>query len=322
MKAAFEPPSDFVAPEKGGKKKIWMILGGGCLVVLLICGVLFAAGTFKAISCCNTLQDIAERSAAVRQFASGWATQVTTGDLDAAYQALSQQERAQISLADFKAEVAKHSAAMQGAYPQLFNIKPIDEKSISDAKVWRVSYQFMRLYEEQMLVLTFDVKVSETEEDDFEVENIDFSYRERVVAEEPPATEVINFHDEIQAGRYELAYGRMPREFKDATSMEAFKTFLDSEGSVLVGSELEITEVSYPSDGRATVMAIARKKDQQAVVQYELQSSPSTGLQMWQIVAISPTLTTDEKKNEGDGDKAGGVESDVPMPSEETPEKP
>ena len=36
MKIAFEPPSDYVPTSKGGgKSKIFMILGGGCLVLLL-----------------------------------------------------------------------------------------------------------------------------------------------------------------------------------------------------------------------------------------------------------------------------------------------
>ena len=323
MKVAFEPPSDYVPPSSGGgKSKIWMILGGGCLVVLLIIGIFFAAGAFKAVSCCNQLQDVAERSMAAQTFAIGWGTQVGAGDLDAAYQALSPTAKGNMSLEDFKALVAENAADMKDVNPQMFNTNAVNQESISDIKAWRMTLQFARPTGKQMTLLEFDVVVADPDAKIFNVENINFVTRERVMSAEPPASEVMQFHQELQSGRYEMAYGRMPKEFKDATSMDAFKAFLDAEGSILTGSDLEVTEVSYPAQNRATVMAIARKGEQKAVVQYELQTPPLAGIKLWQIVAISPTLQTNVDNVPEPEGASDGEDVDAATPSEETPENP
>ncbi len=323
MKIAFEPPSDYVPTSKGGgKSKIWMILGGGCLVLLLLIGGLFAVGGFKAVSCCNQLQDVAARTMAAQQFALGWGTQVGAGDLDAAYQALTEAERQKTDLTAFKALFAADARELGASQPQLFNTNAVRHEAITDVKAWRISLQYAAPSAREMVVLSFDVTLVDPEANTFGIEGIDIDRRARMMDSEAPAREVLQFHEELQAGRYEMAYGRLPQEFKNETSLETFRAFLDGEGSVLVGSELEIGEISYPGPQRATVMAIARRVDKRAIVQYELQSSPVPGIQMWQIMAISPTLQTNLADTPDDEGASDAGESDGATPSEETPENP
>ncbi len=323
MKIAFEPPSDYVPSAKGGgKSKIWMILGGGCLVLLLLIGGLFAAGAFKAVSCCNQLQDVAARTMAAQQFALGWGTQVGAGDLDAAYQALTEAERQKTDINAFKALFAEDSKDLAASLPQLFNTNAVHHEAITDVKAWRISLQYATPSAHEMLVLSFDVTLVDPEANTFGIEGIDLDKRARVMGSEAPAREVLQFHEELQAGRYEMAYGRLPQQFKDSTSLETFRAFLDNEGSVLIGSTLEIGEISYPEPNRATVMAIATRVDKKAVVQYELQSPTMPGIQMWQIMAISPTLQTNPTPELEDEGASDGGESDGATPSDEMPENP
>lgn len=324
MKAAFEPPSDYVPPSKGGgKNKLWMILGGGCLVLLLIIGGLFAAGAFKAVSCCNQLQNVAARTMAAQQFATGWGSQVGAGDYQAAYQALSEAEKGRMDLPKFTGLFAEHSTSMQASPPQLFNTTALNHEAITDVNAWRISLQYSTPSAKEMVVVSFNTVLTGEDPVSFAVENIDVDKRPRVLGGEPPAREVLEFHDELQAGRYEMAYGRLPDAFKDATSLETFRAFLDAEGSILVGTKLEIQEVAYPEPMRATVMAIASGEGRKGVVQYELQGSPMAGMQMWQIMTISPMVQaqTDTQVDVDAGAAEGDVrvESDADKATAETP---
>lgn len=324
MKAAFEPPSDYVPPSKGGgKNTLWMVLGGGCLVLLLVIGGLFAAGAFKAVSCCNQLQNVASRTMAAQQFATGWGSQLGAGDYQAAYQALTEGEKGRTDMAKFSALFAEHATGMQAAPPQLFNTTAVNHEAITDVSAWRISLQYSTPSAKEMVVVSFDTVLTGEEPVTFGVENIDVDKRPRVLGGEPPAREVLEFHDELQAGRYEMAYGRLPDAFKDATSLDTFRAFLDAEGSILVGTKLEIQEVAYPDPTRATVMAIATGEGRKGVVQYELQGSPMAGMQMWQIMTISPMMQAvtdaDELSDMGGDEGDDRVESDASEPSAETP---
>lgn len=291
-------------------------------MLLLMIGGLFAAGAFKAVSCCNQLQDVAARTMAAQQFALGWGTQVGAGDLDAAYQALTEAERQKMDINAFKAIFAADSKALAASQPQLFNTNAVRNEAITDVNAWRISLQYAAPSAREMVVLSFDVTLVNSEANTFGIEGIDIDKRARMMDSEAPAREVLQFHEELQAGRYEMAYGRLPQEFKDETSLDTFRAFLDGEGSVLVGSTLEIGEISYPGPQRATVMAIAKRVDKQAVVQYELQSPTMPGIQMWQIMAISPTLQTNSPSDSMDDGASDAGGSDGATPSDEMPENP
>ncbi len=317
--AAFQPPSDMTGDGAGGsgKKKIWVGLGIGCGVILLIIGILFAAGAFKAVSCCNTFKEAAVQSEGAQKFGMTFATAVGEGQLKKAYEMTSSDFQSKLDFGAFESAVEAHREKLGAGPPRLFNLqveqKDPDNPSFDDltSGVWQMSYQFAGPSDENMLLLMFTVRrVGEGEEVSFVAENVKFDERARNLATEPPAREVLRVHDLVQQGNYERAYGRFGDQFKAESDLETFRQFLDDSGEILTSSELEIREVVYnEANTQATVMAHAKSSSgTDAIVQYELvplqSDMPGFG---WRVVAISPMIAEVQKD--------GPDEPVPPMPS-------
>ncbi len=288
---AFEPPSDYVpAGQTSGAKKIWMVLGGGCLLVLIAIGIAFAAGAFQVVSCCNQAKDIGVRTMEAQNRGAEFAMNLSSGDYEGAYAMTTEEFKGLKSKDDFVSEVKEYEKVLQSSPPQLMGINARQGSGEGlDVKRWRTNYQFAAPADTEMVVLSFDI-VMTGEPPTFGVTGVDFDRRTRNLAAEAPATEVMEFHRELQRGNYEMAFGRLGEGFKTETDMAAFKAFLQDQGDIMTDSELEIKEVGYPNAGRATVIATATTDSgQKAVVQFEL-ATPAPNLPMWQIMAISPMI--------------------------------
>jgi hypothetical protein len=166
-------------------------------------------------------------------------------------------------------------------------------ESFSDIRDFSVAYQVMSGSSDS-LVIDFDVvTVGEGDAATFKVEEIAFGVKARVFTEEPPAREVLEFHQTLQSGNSAFAYGRLAPAFKGATDRDTFDKFLEETGDILTKSTLEIRAVDYSPTG-ATVMAHATTTSgQNALVQFELVEVQLAGVSGFQIAAIAPTIAED-----------------------------
>ena len=314
--AAFQPPSDMTGGGAGGgRKKLWIGLGIGCGVVLLVIGILFAAGAFQAVTCCSEVKNLAESSVVVRDFGQSFADAVHAGNVDAAYEKTSPEFQAGMTPEQFAQAVEAHREAMQANAPRLFDMQLQSKnsqsiKDISKGK-WRLSYQFAKPSDEKMLLLSFlVVAVGEGADQKFVIDDVRFDESLRDLEREPPAQEVLEIHEMLQRGNSQMAYVRLAPGFQEETDHEAFQQFLRDTGDVLTHSKLEIREVAYnDSNTQATVMAHARTlggKD--AIVQFELvplqSEMPGFG---WRVVSIAP-IVAESKATEVD---AGSESTDA-----------
>ncbi len=297
MSAAFEPPSDFVGSGGGGNKNatLWEVLGGGCLLILLIFGGLFAAGAFKMVSCCSEFSDVAKTTLASQKYGQEWAATLGQGQYDTAYAQLSADAQALQDQNTFRAKAQPYEDRLKASSPRLLGTNLVNQGE--GAWRWRQSYQFADSQSQDMLVVMFDVIQVENE---FRVESVDFDIRERVLSVEPPATAVIDFHNLIQDSQYEMAFSRLSDAFRTSTDEATFRKFLDAEGAVLKNSQIDIKEVVYNGEDSATVMAlVANRSGLKAVVQYEL-TRPFPNLPAWQITTISPMIQGENTVREAD----------------------
>lgn len=299
---AFQPPSDMVGSGSGSSttKKLFIGLGLGCGVVLIVIGILFAAGAFKAVTCCNEVKNIADTSVGAEQFAGEFAREIHQGEVEAAYARTSPQFQSDMPRESFDAAVEAHRDRLASNQPRMFNMQLEqhgDQKPSLEGMArgtWAMSYQFAGPQDETMLLLNFRVARSGSEDDaGFEVREVRFDERPRNLQHEPPAVEVLRVHEMIQSGQYELAYARLGDDFRSTADVEAWRAFLKEAGVVLTSSTLEVRQVSYnDANTQATVMAHAKVVGgNDAIIQFELQAAtpelPGFG---WRIVTIAPLL--------------------------------
>lgn len=301
---AFQPPSDMSpgAGGAGGAKKLWVGLGVGCAVVVLVIALAFGAGAFKAVSCCNQVQDVAVRSMGAQKFASEFADDIHADRLDAAYGKTSEGFRAGMTQENFKGAVAAHRARIASSPPRMFNMNVENagnSTELGSLNTWRMSYQFADTKDDTMLIMDFTVEsVGSGESAAFVVSDVKFDERARDLSREPPARAVLEAHRQLQGGAPQLAYMQMSPEFRKDTDLDTFNAFLADTGDVLTNSTLEIREVAYDATGaRATVMAHAKAHSgKSAIVQFELVSpSPEFPGVGWQVAAIAPLIASDQQ---------------------------
>lgn len=304
-RAAFAPPSD-MTPGSGGSsttKKVFVGLGIGCGVLLIIIGILFAAGAFKAVSCCNEFGDVMDSSTMVKDFSADFAQEIWEGKLDEAYARTSSSYQEKITLEQFKAAIEVHRKRIEANQPRLFNMNlenhgeelPSLEAMANGA--WLMSYQFAGPQDETMLLLIFRAVPTQTEDGTkgYEVDEVNFDERERSLDHEPPASEVLRVHEIIKRGQYELAFSRFGNEFKQSSDRAAFREFMKSTsvGDALKSTEmLEIKHVDYnEANTQATVMTLAQNsKGENVILQFELTSPPQMPGVGWRIVTIAETI--------------------------------
>lgn len=302
-RVAFEPPSDYVPSDGGsgssGRKKLWMILGGGCLAIVIAIGLLFAAGAFKAVSCCNQFQSTMEHTVAVQSFGHEFATLLGDQKVDEAYDRFGNTLQAKMTRDDLAEQVEQHSSYFEAALsPRLMDTNARHgSEGITDVLAWRLRYQYASPKGQQMLLV--DVEVERVDEQ-FEVVGLNFDVRSRSLSLEPPAQEVNAFHQELQRGNYEVAYGRLSPRFRTETDSDVFRAFLDDQGDLFTRSSLEVKEVEYEGRSRSTVVAFVESDSgKRAIVQYELETI-TPGVDQWKIASVSPMLQAVEDEESGD----------------------
>ena len=298
--SAFQPPSDMTngGGSGGGRKKVWIGLGIGCGLVLLVIGILFAAGAFKAVTCCSEVKDLAQNSVVVRDAGQAFADDVHAGNIDAAYARTSADFQSKMTRDQFKQAVEAHRAPMNASSPRLFDMQlktenPEKIEGLSKG-TWKLTYQFAGPKDEKMLLLTFAVKsVGEGADLKYVIEDVAFDERLRDLESEPPAAEVLEFHKLLQKKNAAMAYARLAPGFQQQTDYEAFQRFLEDTGDILTNSRIEVREVAYnETNTQATVMAHAKTvSGKDAIIQYELvplqPEMPGFG---WRIVSIAPLV--------------------------------
>ncbi len=297
-RVAFQPPSDMV--NGGGSsttKKVFVGLGIGCGLVLILLGLMLSAGAFKAVTCCNDVKKIADSSVGAQQFAGEFATELAEGKHDEAYARTSSAFQSAMSKDAFTGAVEAHREQMKASKPRLQGMdlqqsggdKPSMEQLAKGS--WLMSFQFAGPQDSTMLLLNFRVaSAPEGAERAFEIDDVTFDERPRNLSYEPPAEEVLKVHDLIQRSQYEAAYNRLGDQFRSTADNAAWRAFLKDAGEVLTASDLQIREVAYnDANTQATVMAHAKSTSgKDAIVQFELQSQmPGLG---WRIVTIAPLI--------------------------------
>ena len=98
----FKPPSDFVAEDSGGGSNVWKYVGIGCGVILLAVGIAFAFGAWKTASCCGDAMDVAKYSMAAQNTAKTFASNVSRGNADKAYELTSSSFQERVSPDNFR----------------------------------------------------------------------------------------------------------------------------------------------------------------------------------------------------------------------------
>lgn len=310
----------------GKRKKLWVGLGIGCGVFLLIIGILFAAGAFQAVKCCDTVKDATERSAAGIAFGQEFAAKVANVDAPAAYAMTSEEYRAKVSPEEFAKMLAEHREQLSSSAPRLFHSEldvgpnPSPE-TLKTAKL-KVAYQFAAPASEKMLLMTFWIdRQGEGEEATMSATDIEFDERPRDLALEPAGKAVLELHEKLQRSQYEQAYATLSPAFQGETEMAAFRKFLEDAGEPLTASKLTLREIQYKGDGtQATVVAHAETRSgKSAIIQYEvLDSNPQFPGFPWEVAAIAPLVAeaAPAEKNEVKAADAGAEPSDG-TPSEE-----
>lgn len=293
---AFQPPSDMSGGGSSGKKKVLVGLGVGCGLVLVVIGILFAAGAFKAVSCCSQFQGAYNDSVEAQAFGESFATHIASGDVEKAYALTSPSFQSTMSEEAFTTAVEAHRDRIDGNRPRLhhINLEGEDAQNLDDIGkgTWRLQYQFASAADTTMLLLILGaVPQGEGEDRSFVATEVAFEERPRNLSMEAPAVEVQKIHQHLQNSQYERAYGRLGVGFQQSTSADAWKQFLNDAGPALTSSTLEVREVTYEGD-QATVMTHARTADgKSTLIQWELSQlaagQPGFG---WRVIAIAPMI--------------------------------
>lgn len=322
----FKPPSDFVADDSGGGNNVWKYLGIGCGVVLLIIGIAFAFGAWKTASCCGDVVDAGKYTAAASQTATQFAANVSSGKVDEAYSQTSESFQERVTKEQFRKRLAQHARFLQASAPRQSGMETDTGQDPQNTELkpseWTISFEFAGPDSTEKLAMTLGV-VRKGEGDDAEiaVDSMRFDVRERVLAAEPPAQTVTDFHRKVQRGSYDLAYKLMASEYSTKNDRSAFDGFLDENQSAFLGSTPTIKSVDYGS-GRATVVAeTSSQKGEKWRISYELTRGFSTT--GWSITSIEPTQIeaggdrgTEDEAVDDSGEEEGADQVDEPSADE------
>lgn len=295
-RAAFQPPSDMGSGSSGGSstgKKLFIGFGIGCGALLLIFGLLFAMGAFKAVSCCSDIQQFAGDATAAVTFADEFAQDLHKGNLEQAYGKTTATYQATVDRGTFEDLVETHRHRLNAPPRQAaVNVEHHgDEAPSMDALknvTWLIDYHFADTGDTTLLWANF--RVVPKEEGGFAIDGVLFDERPRNLATEPAPKEVQTVFAELSAGRYEAVHVRLDQGMRDTLSVDQWRTFLGAEGAVLTSGRMEIREVSYSDDGKqATVLTHHTTADgTNAIVQWELR--PGVGMLQWRVAAIAPLV--------------------------------
>ncbi len=310
----FEPPSDFVEESGGGGGRSWFkIFGIGCAAIVLLLGIITAAGVIKGISCCGDLKTAGENTIGATMHGMQFASTIQDGRFDEAHGMLAPEFQSQLDVAGLKSKFSQPwlgEATLLNDGVQAGDTQQIQEfEDIKNIETWDFR---LRLYPQQgktQLVTTIGVQLDKPAEGEtpasFNVYMLDVNEREIDFKLEPPAQAVLGFHGRLQSGDMRRSYSMM-NPGSQPGGLPTFQAFIDEQGDLFTRSVMEIEEVRYPRQDAAIVTArLATTSGQKAIVTYQL-SPGMAGMNGngWLINTVEPLIQTDgEQLDPSPGEK-------------------
>lgn len=198
--SGFDAPS---SPSGGAKGKLVLkITGIGCLIFLLIGGLLSGLGVFKAVTCCSEFESV---HTANYELGHGFANSLHRGDYGAAYQLLDDDLRSQKSLQQFEAELSPWADGFGASSPFPLQIR-IDEstemRSIGDSSRWHLTTRYAGIGSEEVLELRMVTQFGKDEAGEVvgAIVEWDISTHRRALGDDPSAQAATRFYDRIRRG--------------------------------------------------------------------------------------------------------------------------
>lgn len=309
-----DKPSDFVeeASTPSSGRRLFKIAGIGCAGILVLVGILFAAGAFKAVSCCGDVSSMSQNTQQAAFQANLWAGHIQKARYDQARALFSPELAAQLDLEGFTAQFKPHTKLIISSVPMVDKITPViegdgsDLSAIRNVKAWDAIVRFYPDEQAQEnpseLIVTLHQGLSPKstkEKPEIYIKSFELKARKIEYSQEEPALRVLNFQRAIQLEGLEAAYAQLAPEFQQATDLDAFSTFIKEQAPILLKGDLDVRQVTYRgSEGgymASVVAAISTTTGDRAIVTFELKRIVNS----WGIVGISPLI---ESKKEASAD--------------------
>lgn len=295
---------------RSGNKKLWLYLGGGCAVILLVAGILFLFGAYKGVTCC---QQALERQRKARAFSVQFAEQIRDGDVESAYESTTRAYRDGTPLDALNSRLEPHREDIDGSMPMPLAVnRRIDD----DDDFWVVHVGFMPKSGATFVVMKLRlVAEGEGESLKFLVDGIDFETRQRKLDKEQPARVVGEFHEHLTQGKFQPARAMMTGKYAEEGQEEAFRKFVDGHGTLLSSGEIDVDAIRYAEGRKARVEATHRPESgESTLVRYHLVAEDG----VWKIEGIEVDAKPEEA---GDGPTPDEPEDDAAK-NEGTPASP
>ena len=322
LKLAFQPPSDMgTIGSGGGGNKTWKILGIGCGIFVLICGLALAFGGYKVASFCGSGINIVKTAMNAQKYAGDFAQEIAKADFDKAYAKMTPRYQQEVSKDMFIEKFSKYKDVIGGTpVARGFNANQTNTK-----EEYKASYFFPVSTGTEMPTIDFTIVKGGEGDNDFLVDTFKVFLAERNMGNEQPAQIVMQFHDHISKGQDTFAYMNMGDSFRSKTAQEAFDQFLKDAGPTFTTGRWEIQNIKYHTADSATVMAISRSRDGASMlIQFELAKTEKMGIPLWQIEAIAPLAAGDAPTDAKVDDKnptEEKVDDAVEIPKIDKPEE-
>ena len=235
---------------------IWLWLGGGCALVLIVGGILLSFGAYKGVTCC---QSALERQKKARQFALSFAEDIQGAKYDKAWSKTSERLRLAITKDDLTdrvervgAQLAETMLRVEGLNQQIGGTN----KDTSGSH-YVVDVAFMpRAGTSYVVMKTRLINIGKSEQPEFRVDEVEFVRRARKMAAEPPAQVVQRFNKNVADGNMEGALNQVDGDaFAAGESTKTLKTYVAGEGALLEKSSFAVVDVRYEPGEGATVDA-------------------------------------------------------------------
>lgn len=231
----------------------WVWIGGGCAVILVIFGILFAFGAYKGITCCT---EAIQQHQQVQTFSVEFAQRIRDGDDQWAYDQLTESYKSRTTPQEFADELATYREAMKGAVPQPIGTHRQYE-SAGDGKsgnYWRVTVAYLPSEGDRILLMQGRFVPNKSgEEMTIRVGGLKFDRRRRSDVDDPASKLVRQFVSAVPKSDRKAVNGMLGGG-PDAGGASAWQV-VDSSPNVFETTNFDITGVRYHVGGEATVDA-------------------------------------------------------------------
>lgn len=300
-KVHFEPPSDFVDDPGGGgggKGKWLKIAGIGCGAIVLLVAILGGLGAFKAVSCCGDLKTAGMQTVGAQQTTMTFGQEVAQKNWSGAHGLLTSSYGGEMTAEKLEQAFTPHMALLEDTVVLSDNLRPDkDIAELDDARqieTWRATIRFFpKEPRDHLAAATIKlVREGEPNEDGIETMRISEVSVEKLPIDidgETPVRTVRDFHGFLQAGNTRNAYNMLSPAMQKEQSREAFMTFVDEQGDLLVSSTMDVRELRYKDMTGATVIAkLSSASGKKAIVTYDV----GQFMGAWRIVSVTPLIET------------------------------